>query len=313
LEDNAFAALNTAFFLDGAFIHVPAGQAVAEPIQIVCLSTGAKPGVANHPRHLIVAEAGCKLTVVEHCVGVGHAPTVTNAVTEMVVGDNATVEHLKFQDERDDAFHVATLHGQFGRASNVRVHSFAFGARLSRYNIRAKLAGPGLECILNGLYLTKGEQLADHHMIVEHAQPHCASHEYFNGILADRSKGVFHGRILVQPIAQKTDAKQTNKNILLSDEATADTKPQLEIYADDVRCTHGATVGQLNEDSVFYLRTRGIGLETARRMLVHAFAGEIIDRVQCVPLREELDKLIWRRLEWSQAPQREHEQVAMSK
>src|SRR5207249_1446277 len=140
-------------------------------------------------------------------------------------------------------------------------------------------------------YLTKGEQLADHHMLVEHAQPHCASHEYFNGILEGKSKGVFHGRILVQPIAQKTDAKQTNKNILLSDEATVDTKPQLEIYADDVKCTHGATVGQLDEDAIYYLRSRGIGLETARQMLIHAFAGEIIERVKCEPAREALDKL----------------------
>src|SRR5208282_3801293 len=145
--------------------------------------------------------------------------------------------------------------------------------------------------------LTRGEQLADHHMIVEHAQPHCASHEYFNGILDDKSRGVFHGRILVREIAQKTDAKQTNKNLLLSDEATIDTKPQLEIYADDVKCTHGATVGQLNEESIFYLRARGIGAETARRMLIHAFAAEIIDRIRLLPAREELNRLVWDRLE----------------
>src|SRR6267143_2021014 len=168
---------------------------------------------------------------------------------------------------------MAALDGRFGRASNVRVHSFALGAKLSRNSIHTNLAGEGLECILNGLYLTRGEQLADHHMVVEHAQPHCASHEYFNGILDDKSKGVFHGRILVQPVAQKTDAKQTNKNILLSDEATADTKPQLEIYADDVKCTHGATVGQLDEDAIYYLRSRGIGLPEARGLLTYAFAS----------------------------------------
>jgi Fe-S cluster assembly protein SufD len=154
-----------------------------------------------------------------------------------------------------------------------------------------------VECILNGLYLTRGEQLADHHMIVEHAAPRCASHEYFNGILEGRSKGVFHGRILVPPGAQKTDAKQTNKNLLLSEEATVDTKPQLEIYADDVKCTHGATVGQLDEESIFYLRSRGLGVETARRMLIHAFAGEIIERVRHPAAREELDRLVWERLE----------------
>ena len=161
----------------------------------------------------------------------------------------------------------------------------------------SKLAGEGLECVLNGLYLTRDEQLADHHMIVEHAQPHCASHEYFNGILDDKSRGVFHGRILVQEIAQKTDAKQTNKNLLLSDNATADTKPQLEIYADDVKCTHGATIGQLNDESIFYLRSRGIGADNARRMLIHAFAGEIIARVKHDSVREKLDRLVWDRLE----------------
>ena len=204
---------------------------------------------------------------------------------------------MKFQDEAADAFHISTIAAQLGRASNVSVHSFALGAKLSRNNIRTKLAGEGLECVLNGLYLTRDEQLADHHMIVEHAQPHCASHEYFNGILDDKSKGVFHGRILVREIAQKTDAKQTNKNLLLSDNATADTKPQLEIYADDVKCTHGATIGQLNAESIFYLRARGIGSETAKRMLIHAFAGEIIERIHCEPARAVIDQLVWDRLE----------------
>src|SRR6266581_2213645 len=297
MEDYAFAALNTAFFLDGAFIHVPAGVAVPEPVQLVFISTVKEAGATTHPRNLIIAEKQSRLTVVESYVCAADAPYFTNAVTEMVVGDDAVVEHVKFQDESRDAFHIATVHGQFGRNSRVSAHSFALGARLSRNNIYAKLAGEGLECILNGLYLTKGEQLADHHMIVEHAKPYCASHEYFNGILDDKSKGVFHGRILVHPVAQKTDAKQTNKNILLSDEATVDTKPQLEIYADDVKCTHGATVGQLNDEAIFYLRSRGIGLETAKQMLIHAFAGEIIDRVKCEPVREELDRLVWERLE----------------
>src|SRR5436190_3458826 len=297
MEDYAFAALNTAFFLDGAFIFVPAGVVVPEPIQLVFVSTVKEAGATAHPRNLIVAEKQSQLTVVESYVRTVDAPYFTNAVTELVAEDGAVIEHVKIQDESRDAFHIATVHGQFGRQSRVNAHSFALGARLSRNNIRANLAGEGLECILNGLYLTEGEQLADHHMIVEHAQPQCASHEYFNGILDDKSKGVFHGRILVHPIAQKTDAKQTNKNILLSDDATADTKPQLEIYADDVKCTHGATIGQMDPDSIFYLRARGIGLERAKRMLMHAFAGEIIDRVKCEPAREELDKLVWERLE----------------
>src|SRR5439155_25879725 len=182
-----------------------------------------------HPRNLIIAERGAQLTVIESYATLADAPYFTNAVTELIAGDGAVVEHLKFQDESLAAFHIGMLQAHFGRACSVNLHSFALGARLSRYNIRTQLAGAGLECILNGLYLTKSDQLADHHMVVEHAAPQCASHEYFNGILDDRSRGVFHGRILVQPIAQKTDAKQTNRNILLSDEATADTKPQLEI------------------------------------------------------------------------------------
>jgi Fe-S cluster assembly protein SufD len=295
--DNAFAALNQAFFTDGAFIFIPAGVELADPIQLVYISSAKEHGETNSPRNLIIAGANSKATIVESYLSAGHAAYFTNAVTEMVAGDNAAIEHVKLQDETASAYHMATIAGEFGRASNVKVHSFALGAKLSRNNIRTKLAGEGLECILNGLYLTRHEQLADHHMIVEHAQPHCASHEYFNGILDDKSRGVFHGRIYVHPIAQKTDAKQTNKNLLLSDDATADTKPQLEIYADDVKCTHGATIGQLNSESIFYLRARGIPENVARRMLIHAFAGEIVERVKCLPVREELDKLVWDRLE----------------
>ena len=296
-QDSAFAALNQAFFFDGAFVHVPAGVVLPEPIQFVFIATAKPPGATILPRNLIIAEADSKVTVIENYISSGSAAYFTNAVTEIVAGDRSTVEFLKCQDEATDAFHIATIQGQLGGASNVKIHSFALGARLSRNNIRARLAGEGLECILNGLYLAKDEQVADHHMIVEHVEPHCASHEYFNGILDDKSKGVFHGRIHVHRIAQKTDAKQTNKNLLLSDDATADTKPQLEIYADAVKCTHGATVGQLNDESIFYLRSRGIGTETARRMLIHAFAGEIIERIRCEPVRVELDRIVWDRLE----------------
>ncbi len=300
IEDNAFAALNNAFFLDGGFVYIPSGLHFAEPIRLLFITTGREHGAVTHPRTLIVAEAGAHATVVESHVSLG-APTgtatVTNAVTEFALAEDAVVEHCKFQDENLDAYHVASLHSHLGRAVNFSSHSIVTGARLSRNNLRATLDGERIEAVLNGVYLTDGEQLADHFMIVDHARPNCASHEYFNGILSGKSKGVFHGRILVRPDAQKTDAKQTNKNLLLSDDATADTKPQLEIYADDVKCTHGATIGQLNDESVYYLRSRGIGLEKARRMLIHAFAGEIIDRVRHDALREELDGLVWDRLE----------------
>jgi Fe-S cluster assembly protein SufD len=295
--ENSFAALNQAYFSDGAFVFVPEGVEVAEPVQLIYISSAKQAGETILPRNLVIAGANSKLTVVESYVSTGNVAYFTNAVTEILAGDNAVVEHVKLQDEAASAYHIATIAGEFGRTSNVRIHSFALGAKLSRNNIRTKLAGEGLECVLNGLYLTRDEQLADHHMIVEHAQPHCASHEYFNGILDDKSKGVFHGRILVREIAQKTDAKQTNKNLLLSDDAAADTKPQLEIYADDVKCTHGATIGQLNDESIFYLRSRGLDTETAKRMLIHAFAGEIIERIKCAPAREVIDKLVWDRLE----------------
>ncbi len=294
---NAFTALNTAFFLDGAFIHVPEGKVVETPIHLLFITTATESGATSHPRNLILADKASRLTVLESYVSTADAACFTNAVTEVVLGEGAVVEHAKFQDESLSAFHMAALHAHLGRSCNFVSHSIAAGARLSRNNIRTALAGEGVECVLNGLYLTQGDQLADHHMIVEHAQPHCNSHEYFNGILDGRSKGVFHGRILVRQPAQKTDAKQTNKNLLLSEEATADTKPQLEIYADDVKCTHGATVGQLNEESIFYLRARGIGEQTARRMLIHAFAGEIIERIRHAPAREELDQRVWARLE----------------
>jgi Fe-S cluster assembly protein SufD len=296
-EGTAFAALNEAFFQDGGFVYVPANTRLEVPIHLLFISTATDAGATTHPRNLIIAEKASQVTVLESYVSVADAAYFTNAVTELVLGDGAVVEHLKFQDESRSAFHMAALHAQLGRNSNLISHSIATGARLSRNNIRTVLAGEGVECVLNGLYLTRGDQLADHHMVVEHAQPHCNSHEYYNGILDGRSKGVFHGRILVRPAAQKTDAKQTNRNLLLSEDATVDTKPQLEIYADDVKCTHGATVGQLNEEAIFYLRARGVGLETARRMLIHAFAGEIIERVRHAPAREELDKLVWERLE----------------
>ncbi|MEY2408403.1 MAG: Fe-S cluster assembly protein SufD [Verrucomicrobiota bacterium] len=305
-DDNPFAALNNAFFQDGGFVYVPAGEAAADPVHLLFVNTSREAGAVTHPRNLIIVERGSKLTVVESYVSVATGPTFTNAVTEFAIGENSSVEHCKFQDESPEAFHIATLPSHLARAVQFSSHSIATGARLSRNNLRTTLDGEGIECILNGVYITNDDQLADHHMIVDHAQPHCASHEYFNGILAGKSRGVFHGRILVRPGAQKTDAKQTNKNLLLSDDAGADTKPQLEIYADDVKCTHGATIGQLNEESIYYLRSRGIGLENARRMLIHAFAGEIIDRVKHDAMRDELDALIWDRLE-------QHEGVAMGR
>ncbi|HZR21859.1 MAG TPA: Fe-S cluster assembly protein SufD [Verrucomicrobiae bacterium] len=294
---NTFSALNSAFFQDGGLIHLGPGKTLEKPVHLIFISTMKEPGTTAHPRNLIVMEKNSQATVIESYVSTVDSTYFTNAVSELVLEENAALEHCKFQDESLSSFHIAAVHAHLGRHANLIAHSFATGARLSRNNIRTTLAAEGVECVLNGLYLTRDDQLADHHMIVEHAQPHCNSHEYYNGILDGRSKGVFHGRILVRQAAQKTDAKQTNKNLLLSDDATADTKPQLEIYADDVKCTHGATIGQLNDEAIFYLRSRGIGTERARRMLIHAFAGEIIERIRCAPVREELDRVVWERLE----------------
>ena len=297
-QDAAFRALNDAYFTDGVVVQVRAGASVSEPIHALYVSTGDEAGRASHPRNLVVAESNSQVTVLEQYVSLGAAPTLTNVVTQLVAGEGARVEHVRFQDEGQEAFHLGAVRATVAGSANLAVHSFALGARLSRQSLGVMLDGPGLEAVLNGLYLVSGSRLADHHMVVDHAQPQGASHEYFNGILSDRARGVFHGRILVRPGAQKTDAKQTNKNLLLSDGAVVHTKPQLEIYADDVRCTHGATIGQLNPESVFYLRARGLPIDMARRMLIHAFAGEIIDRVGC-----ERDSagvrisLVWARLE----------------
>jgi Fe-S cluster assembly protein SufD len=293
---NPFLTLNTAFFRDGAYLHVAAGKA-APLVQLVFVASGAEEGLAAAPRSLLLLERGAQATVLEHYVGLGGAPGLTNTAAEVIVEEGAVLEHVKFQDEAPAAFHVASLEVRVQRGAAYRYHSLALGARLARTNIHAVFAGEHVECVLNGLSLVRDGQLADHHMVVEHARPHCASHEYFNGILSGRSRAVFHGRILVRPGAQKTDAKQTNRNLLLSDAAQADTRPQLEIYADDVKCTHGATVGQLNDQAIWYLRSRGIGREQARRMLVHAFAGEIIDRVRHAAVRGHLDRVVWDRLE----------------
>ena len=296
-ESNAFAALNTAFFRDGLFVHVPDNVTVETPIHLLHYTSSTEAGAVAHLRNLIHVGKNAKATVIESFHGAEGGRYLTNQATEIVADQDAFVEHIKFQDEPETAYHLGSFHANIGKGAKVYAHSIALGAAISRNSIRTLFSGPRVDCILNGLYATRGQQIADHYMVVEHAQPHCNSHEYFNGILADKSRGVFHGRILVRPIAQKTDAKQTNKNLLLSDDATANSKPQLEIYADDVKCTHGATIGQLNDESIFYLRARGISLDKARRMLMKAFAGEIIERVQNFALREELDAIIWEHLE----------------
>ena len=296
LDDQAFRALNMAFFQDGAFIFVPKNTRVAEPVHILNISTAHLEGLAVHPRNLIVVETGGEIFVQETFVSLGQMPGLTNSVTEIAVGANARVEYAKLQNEHPQAFHIATVQARLARNSHYTASSISSGARISRHDINTVMDGEGAECVLNGLYLGNDKQVVDHHMVVDHAKPNCASHEFFNGILGGQSRGVFSGKIQVRKDAQKTDAKQSNRNILLTNDATVDTKPQLEIFADDVKCTHGATVGQLDEEGVFYLRSRGIDKEAAGRMLTHAFGGEIINRIHQENVRAWLDAFFIERL-----------------
>lgn len=295
-EREAFTALNTAFVEDGAFVHVARGRIVDKPIHVVYVATaGAEPCVA-HPRGLFVVEEDSQVSIVESYVGLGEGRTFTNAVTELVAGPNAVVDHTKYQRERDAAFHIATLQIQQARSSTVTSHSIALGGLLVRNNVNAVLDGEGGECTLNGLYTPVGDQHVDNHLRVEHAKPRCRSWEYYKGVLDDRARGVFTGRILVHKDAQKTDAKQTNKNLLLSEDAQIDTKPQLEIFANDVKCTHGATIGQLDADAIFYLRSRGIPESAARSLLIYAFVNETVGEIKVAPLRAHLESLVLARL-----------------
>ncbi|MBI5387852.1 MAG: Fe-S cluster assembly protein SufD [Verrucomicrobia bacterium] len=293
-ESNAFAALNTAFIQDGAFIHVPPRAVLEAPIHLLFIAT--KPGTVNQPRNLIIAEERSQVRVIEDYVSLAGSAYFTNAVTEIFTGQDAAIEHLKIQREGTAAFHVATIEAHHQRQSRVLSHSISLGARFARNDINLRLDGEGCESVLNGLFLATGDQVVDHHTIADHARPHCASHEFYHGILGGRAKGVFNGKIYVRKDAQKTDAKQTNKNLLLSDEASINTKPQLEIFADDVKCTHGATVGQLDDQAIFYLRSRGIGEELARQMLIKAFASTVLNRITVEPVREELERLLEERL-----------------
>src|SRR5467141_3729871 len=296
-QDRPFSALNTAFVSDGAFVHVPSKATIAEPSQLLFLSTGGKP-VVTHPRNLVVLEREARASIVETYASLspGGGAYWTNSVTEVVVGDAARVDYHRVQRESPSAYHVATTQTHQGRDSTVNVHTVAFGAALARHDIGAVMAGPGGTLILNGLYLLAGQQHADHHTTIDHAVDHCQSHEYFNGVLDDKSRGVFTGRIIVRPGAQKTDSKQTNNNLLLSPDAHADSQPQLEIYADDVKCTHGSTVGPLDPPALFYLRSRGVSEHEARRLLTYGFAAEILGRMEVAPLRAQLDSIVRGRL-----------------
>jgi Fe-S cluster assembly protein SufD len=295
-DDHPFRALNTAFLAEGAFVYLPARMSLAEPLQILFVTVPGASPIAAHPRTLIVADREASAAIVETYAGLGEGVYWTNAVTEIVVGDGARVDYHRVQRETEQGYHVASTHCHQGRDSRLSVHPVAFGGALARHDLRVALDGTGAYGVLNGLYLLRGRQHVDHHTVIDHRQPHCESHEYFNGVLDGASRSVFTGRIVVRPGAQRTDSKQTNNNLLLSGEAHADSQPQLEIYADDVKCTHGSTTGPLDERHLFYLKSRGLDAAEARRLLTYGFAAEIIGRMEIAPLRERLDRIVRERV-----------------
>jgi Fe-S cluster assembly protein SufD len=293
-DTQAFTALNTAFLRDGVFISIAPRAVIETPIEVVFASVAEGKPTVSHPRLLVVAGESSQGQVLERYVGNG--ATFSNAVTEVWLGANAVVDHYKVQEESAEALHVGSMYFHGARSSNFSSHSITFGGALVRNEVLAVLGGEGIDCTLNGLYVARGRQLIDNHTTIDHVQPHCGSHEVYKGILGDQSRAVFNGRIVVRPDAQKTDAKQTNKALLLSDDAQINTKPELEIFANDVKCTHGAAIGQLDDDAVFYLRSRGLGYDEARALLVRAFAGDILNRIKIAPLREHLEAALTARL-----------------
>jgi Fe-S cluster assembly protein SufD len=292
VERDPFVALNTAFLEDGAYVHVKRGVVVEAPIHLLFVSSMDPSAFMVHPRNLLVCEDQSQATVVEEYTSLGTGVVLSNSVTELVAADDAHVSHYLIEREHKEAFNVSTLRIQQGRTANVSSHSFLLGGGLVRNNVHPVLAGEGGECLINGLFVGSGKQHLDNYMHVEHASPHCSSRQFYNGILDDRAHGAFHGRIVVHKDAQKTDAKQTNRNLLLSDGAQIDTKPQLEIYADDVKCTHGATIGQIDENALFYLRSRGMSEIEARQLLLLAFASECAERMRPGAARIYVEELL---------------------
>jgi Fe-S cluster assembly protein SufD len=288
---NPFVALNTGFVRDGAFVHLRRGTLLDRPIHLLFLSAPEpdRPAVA-HPRVLVVADDGVQATVVETYAGTGAAADYfTNAVTEIVVGENAVLDHYKLQQELTGAYHVATMQVRVGRSGRFISHSATLGAKLTRNDLNVQMAGDGADATLNGLVILGGTQHCDNHTLLDHAAPNCPSHELYKHVLDGHATGVFKGKILVRQPAQKTDSKQNSKSLLLSDDAYMNSQPALEIYADDVKCTHGSTTGPVDEDMVFYLRTRGVGLEAARHLLTYAFAADVTRRIKVDPVRQRLE------------------------
>ena len=295
-QDDSFVALNTAFFLDGAYVEIPKNTVVEEPIHLLFISTSKDLPIAAHPRNLIRLGAGSQATIIETYAGWAPDVTFTNAVTEVSAGPASVLDHYKMQRESENAFHVGTMTIHQDRDSSVTCHSMSLGGALARSSVHTLFRAEGGSLVLNGLFMTSGTQQADNYTRIDHVAPACTSVELYRGILDGRSRGVFNGNVYVRKDAQKTVARQTNKNLLLSKEAFVDSTPGLEILADDVKCNHASTIGQLDENAVFYLRSRGIDEEAARHILTYAFATDVVNQVKVAPIRIKLDQLILSRL-----------------
>ena len=294
-QNNIFTALSTAYTDNGAFIYVPDGKIVEEPVHIIYITSSDDNKIIVQPRNLFIAGKNSQVTIIEHYVSTGESIYFTNAVTEIIADESSVVDHIKLQEESINAFHIARMEVNQERKSNFSSHSISIGGELTRNDFTSRFNDEGSECTLNGLYMIEGNQLFDAHTLIDHAMPHCNSHEHYKGILNDKSRGVFNGKVIVRPDAQKTNAFQENNNILLSNNALVNTKPQLEIFADDVKCSHGATIGQLDEEAKFYLKSRGIGEEASRAILLHAFASDVITSIKTDSLRSYLEKIITER------------------
>ncbi len=291
-KEQIFTALSTAYTKDGAFVYVPDGKIVEEPIHILFLSQSEGKKILIQPRNLFIAGKNSQATIIEHYASVDEGIYFTNAVTEIFADENAVLDHIKLQDESRKAFHIGRMEVNQERSSNFSSNMISFGADLSRNDFNTRFNDTGGECLLNGLFMIDGSQLFDVHTMIDHAKPHCNSHEHYKGILDGKSRGVFNGKVMVRPDAQKTNAFQENNNIILSDSALVNTKPQLEIFADDVKCSHGATIGQIDDEALFYLKSRGIGDKTAHGMLIHAFASDVVNSIKVESIKNYLEEIL---------------------
>lgn len=291
-EKDAFISLNTSYFEDGVFIYVPDRTVLERPVHVLHVSTDEGSPLFLNPRNLIIVGQSSDAKVIEHYVSLSQSVYFSNVVTEVVCGEDANLEHYRLEFESQKAFNFSTLRVNQQKNSNIASHSILHGGAIVRNNVHPVLAGEGCNSDIYGLFISEGRQHMDNFMRVEHASPHCDSRQFYNGVLDGRSKGVFHGRILVHEGAEKTDAKQTNRNLLLSDTAQIDTKPQLEIYNDDVKCTHGATIGQMDEEALFYLRSRGVPMRKAKIIMLRAFTNETFEHMSISSVREALENIV---------------------